>query len=56
MADCIKSYMPLNETGVQEVDIKKVLLWDRKAEGGFPGTCARTKISIPTYISQRQRS
>jgi predicted Rdx family selenoprotein len=34
------TYVPLSqqENQSQDVDIKKVLLWDRKAEGGFPGT------------------
>jgi predicted Rdx family selenoprotein len=33
----VKTYLPPTEQG-QDVEAKKVLLWDRKAEGGFPGT------------------
>lgn len=32
------TYIPSNEAGEQGADAKKVLLWDRKAEGGFPET------------------
>ncbi|KAH7406092.1 seleno protein W family protein [Phaeosphaeria sp. MPI-PUGE-AT-0046c] len=32
------TYIPSNEADVQHAEAKKVLLWDRKAEGGFPET------------------
>lgn len=44
----VKTYIPSNEAGEQGADAKKVLLWDRKAEGGFPGTC---KLSQDRYIN-----
>ena len=28
----------------QEVSIREVLIWDRKAEGGFPGTFTHTGL------------
>jgi predicted Rdx family selenoprotein len=31
-----KTYLPAAEQG-QHAEAKKVLLWDRKTEGGFPG-------------------
>jgi predicted Rdx family selenoprotein len=34
-----QTYVP---DGEDEVEAKKVLLWDRKAESGFPGTCPMT--------------
>jgi predicted Rdx family selenoprotein len=30
-------YSPSEATEGEKVDAKKVLLWDRKTEGGFPG-------------------
>jgi len=28
------------EEGSGKVEVKEYLLWDRKAEGGFPGMCS----------------
>jgi predicted Rdx family selenoprotein len=36
-ADCIKTYMPSEANEGQDANAKKVLLWDRKSKGGFPG-------------------
>lgn len=34
----VLTYLPTQAAGVEgEVKVKSVLLWDRKAEGGFPG-------------------
>lgn len=34
-----QTYIPSEATEDQAAQTKKVLLWDRKTEGGFPGTC-----------------
>lgn len=39
----------------QDVDIRKVLLWDRKAEGGFPGTPSPYIFSPKAWIVKRVR-
>jgi predicted Rdx family selenoprotein len=33
----LKTYIPANVAEGQDAELKKVLLWDRKTEGGFPG-------------------
>jgi predicted Rdx family selenoprotein len=33
----VKTYIPADATESQGTGLQKVLLWDRKAEGGFPG-------------------
>jgi len=32
-----KTYVPVSAEDEEKVEAKKVLLWDRKTEGGFPG-------------------
>ena len=32
-----KTYVPVSAEDGEKVEAKKVLLWDRKTEGGFPG-------------------
>jgi predicted Rdx family selenoprotein len=36
-----KTYKPETDGENVDIDTKQVLLWDRKAEGGFPGTFYR---------------
>lgn len=38
MADqSVQTYIPSNDIEGQDAELKRVLLWDRKAKGGFPG-------------------
>jgi predicted Rdx family selenoprotein len=39
-----KTYVPTDETESQGTELKKVLLWDRKAEGGFPGKRMMSRV------------
>jgi predicted Rdx family selenoprotein len=46
----LKTYIPSDAAEGQDVDAKKVLLWDRKAKGGFPGNHRNITVEVVTYL------
>jgi hypothetical protein len=46
----LKTYIPSDAAEGQDVDAKKVLLWDRKAKGGFPGNHRNITVEVVTYF------
>jgi predicted Rdx family selenoprotein len=49
----MKTYVP---SGSENVDAKKVLLWDRKTEGGFPGNQFKRQLLTTRLIVYRNKS
>jgi predicted Rdx family selenoprotein len=54
--ELVKTYIPADAAESQGTGLQKVLLWDRKAEGGFPGKLTSYQSVGETLTISRNKS